>query len=481
MAGLCIESMKNGIMRSSPGASGQPAFPADRARPASSARGPLAGEEKRSMFLPRTMRAAIVVAAAMASLPASAQRTIGVDDAVAAALSSDESLKQAMIALEARKRAVDLGWSDLLPSVSASAGLSSSASLPDSSFSDGLKAAGSLSASLTLSPSSKDSRSVDRIAYESQLIAYEAARRKVELAARKAVYAILLDEERLKNAKASVERSRESYAQTEAKYKAGLAPELDLLTAKVSLETLKPTVGTCETALASDLDSLRSLMSLPPDEAIEAEGSLEVPDAAIDALLAAAAGTSGKGSSVESAKKALTGAESSLSEVKSSKYMPSLSLSLSAMPSRPLKGGSELSASLSASVMLSYPIGNLLPGSMARQAVASAQDAVDTAASALRAVQESSALALKKAARDVSSCRQSLAALELNVDLAGRAYEATKSAYDKGFSTLTALQSAQGSLESAKLSVLSKSYDLIAAVLELESEASLPFDYIGRF
>jgi len=403
-----------------------------------------------------------------------------VDEAVAAALASDESLKQAKIALEAKKRAVDLGWSDFLPSVSASAGLSSSDTLPDASPADGVKALGSMSASLSLSPSLGDSRRVDRIAYERQLISYESVRRKVELSARKAVYAILLDEEKLKDARSSVERARESYAQTEAKYNAGLAPELDLLTAKVSLETLKPTVETYETALASDMDDLRGLMGLSSDEAIEAKGSLEVPDSAIDFLLAAAAKARDKNPSIASAKKALESAEAARNEVKSSKYLPSLGLSLSVSPSQSLKSGSELSTSLSASAMLSYPIGNLLPGSSARQAVDSAQDAVDTAFSALRSAQESSARAMKAAERSVASCRKSLAALELNVDLAERAYEATNAAYEKGFATLAALQSAARSLESAKLSALAKSYDLIAAVLDLESEAGLPFDYIWR-
>jgi outer membrane protein TolC len=411
-------------------------------------------------------------------VPGIAQTTIGVDEAVEAALANDESLKQAKIALDAKKRAVDLGWSALLPTISASAGLSASDTLPDASVADGVKAAGSLSASLSFLPSLKDSLRADRIAYESQLITYETARRKVELAARKAVYKILLDQENLKNAKASVERSRENYVQTEAKYKAGLVPELDLLTAKVSLETLKPSVDAYETALASDLDSLRSLMGLPPDEAIEVKGTLDISDSAIDSLLAASAGTS---LSVASAKKALESAELSLSEIKSSTYLPSLNLSLSISPSVPLKNGSELDTNVSASAMLSYPIGNLLPGSTAHQAVASAQDAVATAASALRAAQESSALALKAAERNVVSCRRSLAALKLNVELAERAYEATKSAYEKGYTNLTTLQSAAGSLESAKLSAISKSYELIAAVLDLESEAGLPFDYIGRF
>jgi outer membrane protein len=432
------------------------------------------------MISSRTTLAALFIAAVATSIPVFAQRTIGADEAVTAALASDETLTQAKIALEAKKRAVDLAWSDLLPSVSASAGLSSSDTLPVSSIADGIKAVSSLSATLSLSPSLRDSRSVDRLAYESQLISYEAARRRVELSARKAVYAILLDEEKLKNAKANVERSQKSYAQVEAKYKAGLAPELDLLTAKVSLETLKPTVETCETALASDLDSLRSLMGLSSGEAIEVKGSLEVADSAIDALLAASSKAGSRSSSVATAKKSVEGAEASKRVAVSSKSLPTLSLSLSASPSLALKSGSALSTSIGASAMISYPIGNLLPGSSARQAIESAQDAVDTATSALRAAEDSSALSLKTAERNVSSCRRSLAALELNVGLAERAYQASKAAFDKGYATLSALQDAAGSLETAKLNRLSKSYDLISAVLSLESEAGLPFDTLGR-
>jgi hypothetical protein len=53
-------------------------------------------------------------------------------------------------------------------------------------------------------------------------------------------------------------------------------------------------------------------------------------------------------------------------------------------------------------------------------------------------------------------------------------------AYKGGLLTLTSLQSAEGDLESAKLSALSKSYDLIAAVLDLAYETGLPLDSIGK-
>ena len=66
-----------------------------------------------------------------------------------------------------------------------------------------LAAKGSLSASLTLSPSLGESRKSLRLDLESGLIAYDAARTKLELQVRKNVYAILLDRDGLPIAQAS--------------------------------------------------------------------------------------------------------------------------------------------------------------------------------------------------------------------------------------------------------------------------------------
>ncbi len=421
-----------------------------------------------------------LLAAALATAALHAQGAVGAEEAVTAALANDESLKQAAISLAAKRRAVELAWSDLLPSLSVGAGLAGSKALPANLLTDGLSAKGSLSAALSLSPAMRDARGLDELAYEAQLLSYEAARGGVELSARKAVYAILLDQEKLKNAEASVARSEAGLRQTEAKYKAGLAPELDLLTAQVSLGTSKPAVDACRTALEADLDSLRSLMGLKPDEAIEAKGSLELAEATLDALLAEAAAAGKESSAVALARKSLETAKASKAYAERSSFLPSLSLSLAAVPSIALESGASPSLSGSASAMLSFPVGNLLKGSSARQGIAAAQDAIDLAAGSLRSAQETSRLAMKAAERSVASCRRSLATQSLTVDLASRAYDATKTAYDKGYATLEALENAEDKLESAKLSALSKSYELILAALSLEYEAGLPLDTMGR-
>jgi multidrug efflux system outer membrane protein len=438
---------------------------------------------RRSLSLILAIMASVLPLWAEGSAAASAGRQLGVDDVVALALGNNASLKQAAITLEAKRRALGLSWNEALPSLTANAGLAQQ--YETGLIANSLSATGTLSLSLSLSASFGDDMKLARLNYESQLLSYATTRQKVALSVRKSAYNILLDAENLKIAKQNIERESASYAETEAKYKAGLASELDLLTAKVSLETLKPKAETYATTLANDLDSLKSDLGLGTDEEIAITGSLEISGDAIRELLAAAMTKSESDNlSVAAASKALAIASLTSDSLYKSKLLPSLSLSAYAEPSLPIaSSGSASSSSVttSATATLSLPIDNFLPGSSAQQKIAEAKDSVAIDESALKEAIEATKVSRKSDRRSVESYQSTLAVLKLNVDLTQRAYDAAKAAYDKGLETLTELQSAAGDLESAKLNALSKSYDLIAAILELEYETGLPLDTIGRF
>jgi outer membrane protein TolC len=430
--------------------------------------------------------AAFLVATAA---PLVAERKINADEAVALAIANNESLKQSAISLSAKRRALGLSWNELLPSLSASAGLGSSAMSYENDFealdASSLAAQGSLTASLSLSPALGESRKSLRLDLESELIVYGSARTKLELQVRKKVYAILLDKENLTSSRQNIERESQSYAQTEARYKAGLASELDLLSAKVSLAQLGPTADAYANILANDLDSLKNTIGIDPDEEISVEGSLELADEAIAKLRSdAKAAKSSDNRDVAAAAKTLELASSTKKALELSKLWPALSLSASVAPSDPLtySGTSSSAKSLttSASAMVSIELDNLVPGSSARESIAQAQDSIDKYEIAYRAAVKDAEASRKSNARSVESYQASLKALKLNAELAQQSYDASMKAYKNGLLTLTSLQSAAGDLESAKLSALSKSYDLIAAALDLAYETGLPLDSIGK-
>ena len=251
----------------------------------------------------------------------------------------------------------------------------------------------------------------------------------------------------------------------------------------MSLESLKPEAEAYATTLANDLDALKSALGIASDDEIAVIGSLDLPEDAIARVLeSAAAKGESENLNVAAAAKALDMAGAAKLSLERSRLLPSLALGASFTPSVPVfsTGAAASSLATSASAVLSFHLDNYLPGSAARQKIAEAQDGVDAGASALRAAIRSTQVSRKADRRRVESYRSALAALRLNAELAQRAYDASGEAYQKGYTTLTSLQTAAGSLESAKLSVLSKSYDLIAAALDLAYEAGLPLDSIGK-
>jgi|GEM_PF-1172645 len=426
--------------------------------------------------------AVLLASSALVSL--GAQRRIDVEEAVALALANNEGLVQSAISLEAKRRALGLSWNEFLPSLTVGAGFSSTkvASELDSAS---VAAAGSVTASLSLSGSTTESRRLLRLALESELLSYASARSDLELRVRKKVYSIILDGQTLEVARQNIERSRQSCEQTEAKYKAGLASELDLLSAKVSLAQLGPAADGYADELANDLESLKNLVGVPADEDIAVSGSLDLGDEAVAKVLAdARAAKISDDRGVAAAAKSLEAARATSTSVERSKLWPSFTLSATVSPSNPIAySGTASSASsltTTASAMASVAIDNYLPGSAAREAMAEARDSVAACEAAYRAAVKTAAASRSSYGRSVESYGASLKALKLNAELAQQSYAASMKAYESGLTTLTSLRSAEGDLQTAKLSALAKSYDLIAAVLDLADEAGLPLDITRR-
>jgi outer membrane protein TolC len=416
--------------------------------------------------------------------PLSGERKLGANEAVALAIANNDSLKQSAISLEAKRRALGLAWNELLPSLGASGGIAETRIASDADSSS-LAAQASLSASLSLSASIGESRKLLRLALEGEIIAYDASCAKLELQVRKKVCAILLDAENLKVARQNIEREDQSYAQTEQRYKSGLASELDLLSAKVSLAQLKPKMEGYANTLANDIDSLKNLIGLGADDGISVDGGLELGDGAIAKLLSkAGAAKNSDNRGVAAAAKNLETAVSSKTSLERSKLWPSLSLSASVTPSKPLAYSGTTSSAKSltttASAMVNIQLDNLVPGSAARESIAEAQDSIDGYRIAYQVAVKDAEDSRRSYARSVESYSSSLKTLQLSTELAQQSYDASVKAYKNGLITHTSLQSAASDLDSAKLGALSKSYDLIAAALDLAYEAGLPLDSIGK-
>jgi len=440
---------------------------------------------KRELFFLAFILTAIIPAAGESAETGTdkAVLTLSSDDAVKLALANNESLKQAAIALESKRRAAGISWNALIPSISVGAGI---VQTNGDIFANGTAATTiaqvPVSLSLALNASVPQALEAAKLAYEGQLVSYGQAKQKLALAIRKSFYAIILDKAQLELSNQNVKRQQAGFTQTETKYKAGLVSELDYLKARVSLETLKPTELGYAMTLQNDIDSFKNYLGLKSGDAIDVTGRLDVDDSVITATINNAMNQDASANlDVAAALNALANAKVAAKKTFNSNYLPTLSLTGSVSPKTPLSPGGSATATTSLSAVVSVALDNYLPFSAAHERLAGANDTVKSSESALAEAVKTTQVSRLSGRRSVETYQSTVEVLRMNVDLTQKTYDATKLAYDKGLETMTDLLSAAGDLESAQFNSLSKSYSLIAALLTLQYETGMPLDTTGRF
>ncbi len=407
----------------------------------------------------------VLLALLAAATLASAQETLTLEQAVKTALANNESLSRSRIDLKAAERAVDVSWSGIVPGLSLGAG----SSKPN----DGESAAyGLAKASLTLSSGLLSAGKKARLAYETRLLAYETAERDLELSVRKAYYSLGLSRKNIGLIEQNIASAQKSYDQAEVKRKAGLAPELDALSALVTLEKLKPSLESAKLSYDKSLDSFRVLLGLGGDTSVDIVAVLEAEIKTVDIT-----GIVASTPTVAALEKQLADARMALSDARRSIYSPSLSLSASYQPTYAMESWSD-SGSLTAS--LSFSLDSLMPWSNARSTASTAEDTVTKLESQLAAAKDSASMEIRSLVKQIAQSRSALESKQLNETLAEKTYRLTEEAYRFGTKDILRLQSAQDSLAQARLDVSQEAYTLQAAILDLEYILGVPFGTLGR-
>lgn len=400
-----------------------------------------------------------------------AETALTVDSAVESALKNNISVERSKLSLSSLERKSGKSWNGLFPSLSVGAGVSKA------NEADTVSAYGMASVSLSVSPAIIQSINQARLNYEAGRISYDTALRDVELSVRKAFYGLIYEQEYVGLLKKNLATAEKQYQQTLANQRAGLVPELDVLSAQVSLENIRPNLASAEVSFLNDLASFKQTLGIDQSETIALSGSLD--DAlglkAIDlSTLSVASPT------VAALEKKLELARVAKSLAWSSACLPTFSVSWNYKPSGYLKDGAEFADSGYASASVTLPLDGFLPWTSMNEAVQAADDSVRDLELQLASARTSSSLNIDSLLRSIDKTHTTLAARKLNVQLAEKTYAMTEDAYRRGTKDLLTLQNSGDSLEGAKVTMMKESYTLLAAVLDLEYAIGVPFGTLGR-
>lgn len=398
-----------------------------------------------------------------------AQTSLTAEQAVEYAVKNNLSLQRTQLSAAAKKRASDLSWNALIPTVSASSAVSKA----NADGSDWIPSE-TLGASLTLSPATVSAMKSARIDYEAGLLDYQTARRNLGLSTRKAFSQLLLFKAQIEVYRRKIETAKSQYDQTAAMARVGQASQLDLLSAQVNWETLKPALEDALVSYENALDAFKLTIGMEAETDIALEGELAV-NTDLDAMAKTA--RAGEPAEVETLRKSIESTKAQKKASSDQLLMPSLSLSYSASPTY---ANDEWNDAGKFSAAVTIKLDGFLPSSSTKETLNKYDDAVADFANRIAEAQRTAEATVRKLRRSIEKSLNSIEALSLNALLAEKSYELREESYRNGRSELQSLKDAGDTLVEARASVLQEQYTLAGAILDLEAELNVPFGTIGR-
>jgi outer membrane protein TolC len=156
-------------------------------------------------------------------------------------------------------------------------------------------------------------------------------------------------------------------------------------------------------------------------------------------------------------------------------YIPSLRFSWNSNPLYRNEAWDDSSGSFS--VSLGINIDSFLPWSAAKTQLDTLDDSIQSSQLQLAESWRTREDRIRQYERTINQTRETIEALTLNVELAESTYTMYEEAYRQGAADYQSLRNAGDSLLQAKYQVQQESYNLIAAVLDLEKELNIAFTF----
>ncbi|MGD9940799.1 MAG: TolC family protein [Clostridia bacterium] len=435
---------------------------------------------------------------------------LDIDQAVSLALTNNVGLASSRIDTAAKERKVDTAWNVFIPTVDVSGTMARMnvqsttagfAPVPGGAAPAGLydwftsysveiprwSASGSLSAQLMLNVALFEGMKNLQLDYEAGLITYAQARVQLERDVRKAYYSILLLQENVLLMEENVAAAERRADQAQANYQAGIVPELSLLQARVAAANLKPALEELRNAVTSSLAGFAMNLGLPRDTAIVLAGAPEPVFIHLDADKLTGSVASGR-LEVRSMLKSLELIESARKLTALQLYSPSLILGLNFDPTfqgDPLEdswfmdeGWKQRSGMFRAT--LSYRLNGLLPLTKEAQALVELDESREKLRIALAQSIRGMETEVDSIVLRLDKARRSIDALQLNVQLAERAYFLAEEAYRSGAKDLLDVQNSELELRKARNEVLKEKFNYMTGLLDLEYAMGVPFGTFER-
>lgn len=433
----------------------------------------------------------LILASSVFAQTSSEKIVLTVDDAVKYASDNNIDIKQQKIALDKAEETRKKAWGIVIPS----ARLGGNFQMPYMNENQDFSLSFTANLSLTLTPSIYAGIKAAILQHEMGELTYDQVIRSIELGVRRAFYALLYSQENIASLRRTVDSTKRQYDQTLAQYKVGQKSELDMIQSRVNYENYLPTLESTITSYKNDMSTFKQLLNIPMNKEVELSGSLSEESNKLLKEITVEYDVD-EMPTVKIAGKRIDMMKNNLLLQRFTAWGPSITFGVTYgqarawYPDTPairmqklmnpdLEKWSDTNLA-SFSVGVSIPLDGYLPWSTGGKNISQAKKDIADAELAMEKEKTSVQVEIDKNLSQIKVAQAQIDSIKGTVDFAEKSYEMTRTAYNQGMRDLLTLRNAADQVLQANFNLAGSQFQLISAVLGLESTLGVPFGTIGK-
>ena len=289
-------------------------------------------------------------------------------------------------------------------------------------------------------------------------LTYAASVDSVEQSVTTSNFALSSSKRSMESTRISLESAKRSLESVKERYDAGLATTLDVNNAEIAVLNYEFALKQLEDAYTLSEESFRTLTGIEGEIVVEEFPEvvyLNLPTA--EDLYASYANNT---TTIRALNAAVSASEAALTSTRLQTTIPSVNLALNYN-----FGGStfynnnttnDLTDGASATLSFTIPISSYIPGSSTNNTLRNAQDDVAISKVELKAGQDGMLSGLRNTVNTLNQTKENVNINSRQLELAQKSYELSLESYNAGLITLTELQTAQDSLNTAQLNLINQ-------------------------
>ena len=414
---------------------------------------------------------------------------LGIEDAVQRALEQSINLQKSEIDLALSEYAASNLWSEIFPSFSLSAGMTFLPNTPlftgdgFSHNSGGMSYNVSLGLSISLNLSLRSSMERIDLAYRSQLLSYESARRQLEIQVIKDYFRMITRHEYLSIMQENLDTVRQRMELDRIARQNGLLSELAWLNTQLSTETARQNLNDALNVYQNSLEEFLALLGMDAGSDILFLGDIEVVPVSFDSEQLIAQHLPRRPDIIRQ-RQAIERLELTHNINTMNARTPSLSLSTTWRGGTPTPNNQGLGGTftdvVSGSISLSIPVDSWIPGTRQNQNLRASAAEVEKANLDLQNMETNARTQIRSMVSNLNNIGAGLEIARMRVEIAQRTVDATQEGFRNGTVAFRELEDRRRDLTDARHRLLEGEFSYMSLLLDLASALNIDWRTLLR-